>query len=115
MDDTHIKILEFALRANGPVTISEISKELGIHVDKLKWLNNEADTGTKIFLRDEMSEGEWTFSLSMLGRQILLEHEILTHARKSTRKAYFIATSALVVAIISILFNIIELQKFYGG
>ena len=109
MENQYIKILRFVYESKEPVCIPMIAKYLGVDDKELKWLNDEANTGTQIFLRTHKGDnGEgWFFRLSMIGVQILLDHDSLEQARASSVSATRFATAALVVSIIGVSINIV--------
>ena len=100
-EDIHIKVLRCVHNHPDGITISEIEAKLNLDPDTLRWVNEECDTGGKKFWRKGRADNnQWIIQLSMEGRAILLEHDELSHARKSSKQATWLAFGALVVAIV---------------
>ncbi len=99
-NDIHIAVLRCVLESNEPISISQIASRLGVEPDSLRWVNEEANTGGKCLWRQRQNEnGEWSHVLSMAGRQILLDHDLLLHARRSSWIATGIAILALFISV----------------
>ncbi len=102
MEDLHIRILKCVYRHQEGITIAEIEKELEEPEGSLKWVSEECESGGRKFWRTKKGNeyGRPNMILSMDGRAILLQHDELNQARKSSRTATYIAALALLVAII---------------
>ncbi|WP_114787191.1 hypothetical protein [Vibrio tetraodonis] len=101
-DDLHINILKCVRDAKEPVTIPFIERKLGLDTDSLKWVNEECDTGSRMFVRNGKIPNEgWRISLTITGYQVILDYESIKQARRSSTVATWIAIAALVVSIIS--------------
>ena len=110
--DLYIRILRRVLDSAEPVAISQIALKLKLDPEEYSWLNEEADSGGKVFWRRGKNDcAEHLMVLSMKGRQILLDHEALEDTRDSSQKAMKVAIAALVVAIASVILNIYEVRK----
>jgi len=125
--DIHIDILRFVQESEVPVSVFDIAKHLNIDPEKIRWIEEEGDSGGKTFIRNQKKDTGWSFTLSMKGRQILLDYENMRSARESSTIATWIAIFAILLSVISLLssmyysrkqmnsgirFDEVELRKF---
>ena len=107
-DDLHIKVLRCVHENPNGITITEIAEKLKVGKELIKWISDECNTGGMKFWRiGRNNNNEWIITLSMEGRAILLQHDELNEARKSSEEAKKESQIAKKIAIAAIVIGII--------
>lgn len=110
-EDIYIRVLEYAKgKGMDGFTFDEITKDLKLTEDEQQFIKmNTVSTDNSVFWY--LNEDREKMSLTFDGRAMLLDHQELIEARKSSSKAMRIAIIAILLTLVGFIYQIFFVAK----